>query len=202
MEEPVAHADVRPGQRVQDRRLAGVGVAGERDVWQVRALALAAHGRPRSPHLLELASQGCDPVAREPAVGLDLRLARASRADAGAEAHEMRPEAAHPRQVVLELCQLDLQLALGGVRVQGEDVEDHRRAVDDRHAECLLEVALLPRRQLVVARDQVGVESLGELLDLDELAGAQIGVGVRPVAMLHDLADGRRPGGAQQLFEL
>ena len=43
------------------------------------------------------------------------------------------------------------------VRVAGEDVEDHRRAVDDRHAERLLEVALLARAELVVAGDHVRV---------------------------------------------
>ena len=69
----------------------------------------------------------------------------------------MGPQPAHAREVVLELGELDLELALGRVGVVGEDVEDDRRAVDHRHAERLLEVALLARRQLVVAGDQVGV---------------------------------------------
>jgi len=41
------------------------------------------------------------------------------------------PQAAHPREVVLELGQLDLELALGARRVLGEDVEDQLRPVDD-----------------------------------------------------------------------
>ena len=69
----------------------------------------------------------------------------------------MGPETPHPRQVVLELRELDLELALGGVRMVGEDVEDHRGAVDNGRAERLLEVALLSRRELVVDGDQVGV---------------------------------------------
>ena len=86
-----------------------------------------------------------DPVAREAPVRLDLGLARAPGADAaidaaGAEALEVGPEAAHPREVVLELRELDLELALGRVRVVGEDVEDHGRAVDHRHVERRLEV--------------------------------------------------------------
>ena len=52
---------------------------------------------------------------------------------------------AHAGHVVLELRELDLQLALGRVRVAGEDVEDHRGAVEHRHVERLLEVALLAR---------------------------------------------------------
>ena len=72
----------------------------------------------------------------------------------------MGPQPAHAGQVVLELGQLDLELALGRVGVVGEDVEDHRGAVDHRHAERRLEVALLARRELVVAGDQVGVAAL------------------------------------------
>ena len=43
VEEPVAHADLAAGERVEQRRLARVRVAGERDRRQVRALALGAH---------------------------------------------------------------------------------------------------------------------------------------------------------------
>ena len=114
----------------------------------------------------------------------------------------MRPQAAHAREVVLELRELDLQLALGAVRVPGEDVEDHRRAVDDRHPELRLEVALLARRELVVAGDDVGVELLGGRLDLLELARAEVGVGVRRLAVLDDLADDRDARRAQQLVQL
>ncbi len=77
-----------------------------------------------------------------------------------AEALEVGPQPPHAREVVLELGELDLELALGRVGVVGEDVEDHGGAVDDRHAELLLEVALLARQQLVVAGDQVRVRLL------------------------------------------
>ena len=55
----------------------------------------------------------------------------AERAAAAAEALEVLPLPAHPRQVVLELRELDLELALGADGVLGEDVEDQLRAVDD-----------------------------------------------------------------------
>ena len=150
VEEAVADADLGAGQRVEQRRLAGVRVAGERHGRQVRALALGALRRACRADVVELAAQRRDAVARQAAVGLDLRLARAAGADAadaaaGAQALEVRPQAAHAGHVVLELGQLDLELALGRVGVDGEDVEDHRRAVDHRHAELLLEVALLAR---------------------------------------------------------
>ena len=114
----------------------------------------------------------------------------------------MRPQAAHAGHVVLELRELDLELALGAVRVPGEDVEDHRGAVDDRHPELLLEVALLARAELVVAGDDVRVGRLRGLLDLDELAGAEVRVRMRLLAVLDDLPDDRDAGGAQQLAQL
>ena len=92
----------------------------------------------------------------------------------GAEPLEVRPQAAHPREVVLELRQLDLELALGAVRVRGEDVEDDRGAVDHRQPERRLEVALLARRELVVAGDEVRVRARELGLQLLELAGAEV----------------------------
>ena len=114
----------------------------------------------------------------------------------------MRPQPAHAREVVLELRELDLELALGRAGVVGEDVEDDRRAVDHRHAELLLEVALLARQQLVVDRDQVGVGLLHRLLQLGELAAAEVAVRVGPLAALHHLAGDGHAGGAQQLAQL
>ena len=142
-----------------------------------------------------------DPIASQAAVGLDLALAGASGPDPTSESLEVRPQAPHPRQVVLELGQLDLQLALGAVGVGGEDVEDDRRAVDHRDAERGLEVAFLARRQLVVAGHEIRVRR-GDLgLHVLELSGAEVRVGMRALTALDELADGRHPCGAQQLFE-
>ena len=66
----------------------------------------------------------------------------------------MGPETAS-RAVVLELGELDLHLP--SVIVVGEDVEDHRGAVDHGHLELRLEVALLAGNQLVVDRHDVRV---------------------------------------------
>ena len=151
---------------------------------------------------VQAAMQVRDAVARQAAVGLDLRLAGAPGADPATEPLEVGPQAPHPREVVLELGQLHLELALGAVGVVGEDVEDHGRPVDHRHAQTLLEVALLARNQLVVAHDEVRVRT-GDLdLDLGELPAAEIAIGIRPGANLDDLADVRDSGGAQELLEL
>ena len=186
VEEPVPDPDLGPGQRVEQGRLAGVGVAGEGDPRQRGALAPGAHHAAVALEPAEAPAQRRDPVAGEAAVGLDLALARAPGADAAVspEALEVGPEPPHAGQVVFELGQLDLQLALGRVGVVGEDVEDHRGAVDHRHPERRLEVALLARRQLVVAGDQVGVAGLDLGLQLGQLAAAEVAVGVGLLALL------------------
>jgi hypothetical protein len=202
LEQPLPRADAGTGERVQQRRLAGVGVTGERHRRDGRRLARRAHHAAVSLQARQPPAQRSDPVARQPAVGLDLRLARAPGADPAPEPLEVGPEPAHPRQVVLELGELHLELSLGAVGVVGEDVEDHRGAVDHRHAELGLEVSLLARGQLIVAGDQVGVHAVQRPLQLGELAATQVSVriGLRP--HLDHLTGRRDAGGAQQLLEL
>ena len=202
VEQAVPNSDLGAGQRVQQRRLPGVGVARECDPRQVGALAFGPHHRPVRADVDELALQCGDPVAREPAVGLDLGLARSSGADAATEPLQVGPQPAHAREVVLQLGELDLELALGGVRVGGEDIQDHGGPVDHRHPDCLLEIALLPGRQLVVARNQIRVGRRHVRLDLVELAGTDVAVRVRLIAPLDDLADGHDAGGQEQLAQL
>jgi hypothetical protein len=112
------------------------------------------------------------------------------------------PEPPHPCQVVLELRELDLQLSFGAVRVVGEDVQDHRGAIDHRDPERLLEVSLLSRDELVVARDQIGVGAADLRLDLGELSAADVPVRIGPTPHLDHLPRRRDAGGAQELLQL
>ena len=107
----------------------------------------------------------------------------------------------HPRRrgkEVVELGQLDLGLALPAPRVQGEDVEDQGRAVDDLRAESFLQVPELPRRELVVEDHRVGAVAVDGVVDLPQLAlpHERGRVGVPPA--LHDPGDGGGPGGVGQ----
>ena len=74
--------------------------------------------------------------------------------------------AAQAGQAVAQQGQLDLGLALERVGVLGEDVEDHRGAVDGRAPEQLLQVVLLGRAELVVEHDGVGVDREAQLVQL------------------------------------
>ncbi len=207
VEQAGAHAHLGAGERVQEGRLAGVRVARERDGWDRRCLASRAHRLPALLDVAKLSPQSGDPVAGEAAVRLDLGLARAPCADAAvhapcAEPFEVRPQAAHPGEVVFELRQLDLELPLGRVRVVGEDVEDHRGPVDHRHVERRLEVSLLAWRQLVVTGDEVRAGRLDRLFHLGELASPQVAVRIGLGPRLDDLARCRDAGRPQKLLQL
>ena len=124
------------------------------------------------------------------------------RADAAAQPLEVLPHAAHALEVVLQLRELDLQLAGGRMRVQREDVEDHAGAVDDAHAELVLERALLAGRELVLGHDDLGLQLLRELLELLELAAADVRARVDARAVLHERPDDVDLRRAQQLEHL
>ena len=100
-------------------------------------------------------------LAEQPAVGLELGLARPAQADAALLSLEVGPAAHQARRQVLELGQFDLQLALEGARAQREDIQDQAGAVDDPALQRPLEIALLRRAQVVVDQHQAGVRLIG-----------------------------------------
>ena len=172
-EELVLDQHARVGQGVHQRALAGVGVADQRDgrhVGPAGDLALL-----RAWILASLRLEVLDPVADQPAVFLELLLAGAADADAALVARQVGPHPLQPGHGVLELGQLDLEVGLVGARMGGEDVEDHLGAVDDLDVEGSLEVARLGGAQVVVEDDDVGLVSLDQLLQLLDLARADVG---------------------------
>ena len=150
LEQPVVDGDVRLGERVQEGRLADVRVAGKGDGRRVRAPARRALRPALRLERPELPPEEADPAPGKPAVALELRLPGAARSDPAAEALEMLPHASHARKVVLELRELDLELALGASSVLSEDVEDQLGPVHDPELERILEPSLLARVELVV----------------------------------------------------
>ena len=202
LEQPVVDRRVRAGECVQERRLPDVRVAGESDRRDARPRALLSASRTLALERPESPLEERDPRARETAIGLELALTGAARADAATESLEVLPHAAHPRQVVLELGQLDLELALGAPRVLGEDVEDQLRAIDDASAERVLERSLLRRAELVVGEQHLGGRAGVRLLQLRELPLAHERARIRVRAMLDDLVDGSDACRAREIAEL
>jgi len=170
------------------------------------ALAL---GRAVPADVLQFGLELVDAPHQATSIDLELRLARSTRTDArraGGHAARLLRQllalAPQTRKSVPQQRQLDLGLALLAVCVLGEDVENHRRAVDGRAAEHFFEVELLCRRQLVVEHDGVGVDGQRDLAQLVDLAFADVGCGIRTVAPLHDARHLVGAGGVDQLRQL
>ena len=105
----------------------------------------------------------------------------------------MLPQAAHPRQVVLELRELDLELALGRPRMLREDVEDQLSPVDDAKLQGVLEASLLARIEIAVDDQRLG-RAVGDAgPELVEAPLAEIGPRVGRTTALGQLADDARP---------
>ncbi len=110
---------------------------------------------PGALDVVELALEARDALADQPAVDLDLALARpAEEAEAAALTFEMRPRAHQPRALVRQRRQLDLQAALMGAGARPEDFENEAGAVDHLGLPAPFEVALLHRAQRRVDDDE------------------------------------------------
>ena len=142
-------------ERVEQRRLAGVRVADDADGRPQPAVAAARRRLALLADLLDALLHLRDPGPDDPPVGLELALAGSPRADPALGPRQVGPQLGQPRQLVLELGELDLEAALVGLRMEREDVEDQPAAVDDLDVEQALERALLGGRQLVVG-DRAG----------------------------------------------
>ena len=159
-------------ERVEQRRFAGVGIAGEGHGRHPRPRAAAAVQRPTTLHGGELRAHLADARGKHSLIEFQLRFAAAplrGTADlAPASTTASATDAALPVQVgptphearlgMGELRELHLQMALVGAGPIREDVQDQFRARHHPALEASLEVALLRRRQgfFVVEDHDVG----------------------------------------------
>ena len=130
VEQAVIRRDIRARECVQKRRLARVRIADEGHNGQLVLLPPAALLGAGLAHELEIFAQLLDTRADIALVRFQLCFAGASRADAAAKAAHFLVPDCEPRQVILILCQLDLQLAFTRFGALGEDIKNERTAVE------------------------------------------------------------------------
>ena len=154
-----------------------------------RTAARAILRRPAARHAPQPFPQQLDALRDQAPVGLELRLARTAQPDAALLPLEVRPAADEARRHVVELRELDLQLALGAACALREDVEDQAHAVDDAAFQRLLEVALLHAGQRMIEDHEVGGRFAALRGDLVDLAATGEERGIRPRAPPAAVAD-------------
>ncbi len=209
-EQPILHQHPGAAQAVEQRGLAGVGVADDGHLGGPAAPAALVLGVLVGRHGAQVGLELVDPAGDASTIGLELGLARTAGADPGAAAgrhaagllRQALALAAKPGLEVAELGQLHLGPALHARGVLGEDVEDHGGAVERGAAEELLQVALLGGAQLVVEHHGVAVERHRQVLELVGLALAQVGGGVGGHAPLDDPTHHVGAGGVHQQGQL
>ena len=114
----------------------------------------------------------------------------------------MGPHPGEPREQVLELRQLDLELGLVTPGPGREDVEDDFRAVHDAHVELALEVGALDGTELLIENDQGGIGRLYRGGHFFHLALADECGWIGSGDLLGDPPDHLGPGGVDQPGQL
>src|SRR5688572_3152273 len=201
-EQLVGGVGVGVRKRIEQRRLAGVGIADDRDRKHIAPDARAALHGALLLQLIQLSLQDLDSCCDVAPIELQLLLARtAGLAQAAALALEVAPAAHQPCRKMLQARELHLQLALAGLRALREDLQDQLGAIEHAALQRLLQVALLPGRELVVEHYGGGVELLGGAQVLCDLARAGIQLGIRPAAPAADQPVPRHPGALHQAHD-
>ncbi len=177
-EQHVLGQDLGLGQAVEQGRLAGVGVAHQRDGRIRHAATRDALQAARAANVSQFLLQPHHLVGQQAPVGLDLGFTRTAHdAKAAPLALEVGPGAHQARTLVVEPGQLDLQLAFPRAGAAGEDLQDQPGAVDHLDLAGALQVALLHGAERIVDHDDVDLLTIADAGDLLDLAGPEQGGG-------------------------
>src|SRR5690606_22251572 len=171
-EQLVGGIDLRPGQRIEQRGLARVGVAHQGHQGHIRATSPAPRLLALAANLLQALLDLADANAQQATVGFQLGFTRATQADTAFLALQVGPAAHQTRAHVFQLSQFDLQLAFMGAGALREDIKNQTGSIEHAAFERTLEVALLAGCQGVVENDQLDLVVLDEIMQLFDLAAA------------------------------
>ena len=99
-----------------------------------------------------------------------------------------------PRQQIIQLRQLHLQLAFARAGAPGENIQDQLGAVDDLDVQRFFQIALLGGRQIVVEDHHGRIVEMDLRLELVDFAGADQRGRIRPRPGLDEALGHARAG--------
>ena len=183
-EQTVLHWRIGPGQRIEQRRLACIGVAGQGDLVDRSAPFALQLTRPFD--LPEVLLQVLDTPTKHSAIDLELGLSFSTPdSDAPYLPREMGPSSGQSGQQILEASQLDLCSGLAGPSSLDKDLQYQTTAIDDLAVDDLFQILDLTGREVVVEDHQVSPQGPRRLSDLFGLAATDQRSGVRCLPSLH-----------------
>ena len=143
-----------------------------------------------------------DAFANAAAVGFEFLLARAARSDSAGLPGQLFRASGEPRQHVIQLGELDLELPFAAARVARENIQDQLRAVNHAAFGALFEVAQLRWREVAVKNDERRVVQMRfDFYFLDFAAPDHRG-GIDLVAHLKNAAGNLRARAASEFRQL
>ncbi len=196
--EPVIHVRIRVRKCIQQRGLARVCVPHQR------------HHRPRPPHpralaprrdRIDLALEFADPLPHRLVAQLQRALAGTLHADPALEPALLLRNR-QPRNQILQLRQLHLDLRLRRLRPTRKDLKNQLGPVDDLDPQRQIQIVHLQRRQIVVEDHHIRARFAAGQLHIRQLAFADQQPRRRLRPTLHDAPDHLRPRRIRQPLQL
>src|SRR5216683_652647 len=203
-------------QRVKQRGFAGVGVADKRDRAQRHGIARLAPQRTLFAYAFNIFLDFRNSVANPAAICFQFFFARPANSDAAATttraagssgsfaalAGQRSALSSEPRKHIVQLRQLDLQLAFAAARMPRENIQDQLSAIDDAARRVFFDIALLHRRKVAIENNQRSVFGIGFSQNFIELAAADERSRIGFVAQLEEASGDGCTCAARQLNQL
>src|SRR5690606_1618503 len=141
--------------------------------------ARSALCRALSFHLRQAFTQNLDLGANHAAVELELGFARPAHSNTALLAFKVFPHTRQAGREVLQLRELDLQLAFMALRPQGKDVKDQSDTINNPSSKNAFQVALLRWRQCMIEKNDVGLRLFDQQRDFVDLPRPDKQCGIR-----------------------
>ena len=169
---PLRLQHTRPGQRIKQRRLPRIRISHNGNRRHRHRLAPLPLLPPNPPHALKLRLDVVHANINLAAIGFQLRLARTARSNAAAGLRHTFALTRKPRQLILQLRQLDLQHTLASPRMTRENIEDQLAPIDHRTRQPRFNIPSLRRRQIMVEQHQTRASRCHHSHNLIQLSAA------------------------------
>ena len=143
-----------------------------------------------------------DAVLHPATIGFKLGFTVTAHADAALLSGQVTPEPCQARQEMLQLRELNLELAFASPGALSKDVENQRGPIQHLALENFFEIAALGGRQIVIEDHRVHVVLLALRCEFIRLAAADERAGHRGIQLLRPATDDLAARRGRQLLQL